>query len=398
MKRHAALVGILAIAAGLSACEASGDTGSDSNAIKVMVIGDLDTPVLAMPQLVVGAEAAAKTINAAGGVNGRKITVLSCNTQGDPNVSSSCARKAVSEHVSAVIGLLSLTSSTILPVLEAAKIPAIGTTDINPVDHTSPVSFPLDSSTVQLVAQVVAMPGWQDCKHPAMVYNSDLESASRAAKTFQNLYASLEMPVAAKTVAVTMSMTDVRAQIATLLGGGTDCAWTASTPTPALALVKAVAGSGQDVKLGNNAATLGGEDLKRLGDDAKGVYIASPFKLPGTPEGDAFAAAMDAVDSSAPKDQHAESAYAAVLILADAAKGLTDFSAPKILDALNSAKDVNVGVLAPISAFPSDGGVSWIPRVAIFEEFEYQWDGQALKPISQTPIDMKPYLLEHGSK
>lgn len=56
------------------------------------------------------------------------------------------------------------------------------------------------------------MPGWDACKHPAMLFDSDLDSASRAAKTFENLYKSLPMPVNAKTVPVTLSMTDFRAR------------------------------------------------------------------------------------------------------------------------------------------------------------------------------------------
>ena len=160
MKRRAVIGGLLAATLGLTACGNSDDSGSASDSgIKLMVIGDLETPVQALPQLVVAAKAAAKEINAAGGVNGQEITILSCNTQGDPNVSASCARKAVSERVSAVVGMLSLTSSSIMPILEAAKIPSIGTTDINPVDHTSPVSFPFNSSAVNLVAQVVSLPG-----------------------------------------------------------------------------------------------------------------------------------------------------------------------------------------------------------------------------------------------
>ena len=193
-------------------------------------------------------------------------------------------------------------------------------------------------------------------------------------------------------------MTDFRAQVATLLEGGTDCAWTASTSTPMLALAKAAASSGEELKLANNAASLSGDDLKSLGDDAQGIYISSAFKLPGTPEGDDFASAMDAVDSSASKDQNAQSAFAAVKVFAAATKDLSDFSAPKVLEALNSAKDIDTGVLPTIAGFPADGGVSWIPRVSIFQELEYQWDGEALKLVSPEPVDVKPFLLEYGDE
>ncbi len=134
MRRSLALyvAGLLAVSlaacssqSGGSATSASGGSGASASvttgsAIKLMVIADLETPVQALPQIVTGAQAAANQVNAAGGVNGRKIEILSCNTQGNPNVSASCAREAVSDHVAAVVGLLSITSSSVIPILAAA--------------------------------------------------------------------------------------------------------------------------------------------------------------------------------------------------------------------------------------------------------------------------------------
>ena len=51
--------------------------------------------------------AAARAINAAGGVNGHPLVVDSCNDQGDPNLSATCARKMVSDHVVATFGDIS---------------------------------------------------------------------------------------------------------------------------------------------------------------------------------------------------------------------------------------------------------------------------------------------------
>jgi ABC-type branched-subunit amino acid transport system substrate-binding protein len=385
----------------LAACSSSGrnvalsSSNGSGSVIKLMVIADLETPVQALPQIETGAQAAASKVNAAGGVDGHKIEILSCNTQGNPNVSASCARAAVSDHVAAVVGLLSLTSSSVIPILQAAGIPSIGTTDINPSDHTSPVSYPIDSSAVQLVGEVVAMPGWNVCQHPAMLYDTDIDSAVRAADLMKRLYASLTPAVTAKLVPITTSMTDYTPQIAAALSGGTDCAWTASNSTPMLALIKAVAASGQKVKLANNAATLSGSQLQQLGTTAKDVYISSEFELPGTSAGNQFAAAMRETDSSSSQDQNAESAYASVLIFAATAKSLTSFSGTNVMHALNTATNIDVPVLAPINSFPASGGVAAVPRVTIFTEYAYQWTGSKLIQLSAKPIDVKPYLLKY---
>lgn len=405
-RRNLALGGAAALAAcGLAACSAAASGGTSASStgaisagsqVKLMVIGDLQTPVQALPQIATGAQAAASQVNAAGGVNGHKIEILSCNTQGDPNVSAACARSAVSQGVSAVVGLESLTSTSVLPVLQAASIPSIGTTDINPADHTSPVSFPIDSSAVQLTGEIVTMAGWDTCKHPALLYDTDIDSAVRAAGLVKRLYASLTPPVAIKEVPITTTMTDLTPQVAAALSGGTDCAFTMSNSTPMLALIKAAAASGRQLKLANNAATLSGGQLAQLGSAAAGVYISSPFQLPDTPGGKQFAAAMKAADPSASADQNAESAYAGVLIFASVAKSLTSFSGTSVLHALDSAKNIDIPVLAPISSFPASGGVSAVPRVSIFTEFSYQWTGRKLVQLSPDPVDIKPYLLKYA--
>jgi Periplasmic binding protein len=103
---------ILAIATlALSACASSssfssvssgstnnGDTGNSK--VKLMVITDVASAALALPQVVTGAQAAVNRINAAGGVNGHQLQLLSCNSQANPNDAAACAREAVADKVS----------------------------------------------------------------------------------------------------------------------------------------------------------------------------------------------------------------------------------------------------------------------------------------------------------
>src|ERR1700737_1716063 len=96
-------IGIIAVmSAALAACgssskpagsaPSSGSAGTSSAPIKLMVIGELSSPAISAPQLGRGAQAAINSVNAAGGVNGHKLELLSCNTQTDPNVAAGCAR------------------------------------------------------------------------------------------------------------------------------------------------------------------------------------------------------------------------------------------------------------------------------------------------------------------
>ena len=70
-----------------------------AGAIKIFVMGTFSSPQESVPGALQGAEAAADSINASGGINGKKIAIISCNDQSDPNQAAACARQAVADHV-----------------------------------------------------------------------------------------------------------------------------------------------------------------------------------------------------------------------------------------------------------------------------------------------------------
>lgn len=389
--RALAALGALLLTA--SACGGTTNSASgNKDSVTVMVIGDLSSPVLSLPQLVTGAQAAVNEVNAQGGVNGRTVRLETCNAQADPNVAAQCARKAVTDKVSAVVGMLTIQSNSVQPILAQAKIPSIAGLDTSPLDHTSPNSFAVVSAAVEYLAQVLVVPGWEQCKKPAVLY-STVSGDPDYAKAIEKLYSQVSPPVNVKLVSITSNNTDASPQVTALLSGGTDCAfWLAPQPI-ALNAMKLVANSGQKLKIGVTGANLTPQSLQQLGDAASGVYIASAFKLPGaTQEGDAFSKSMSAVDPKAVQDPNAESAYAAVHIFADATKSLTDYSAPSVSDALNQAKNLDVGTMSPIPSFPADGGIPGRPRVYEHSEFSYVFDGQNLHLTQQEPVDLMPWL------
>jgi ABC-type branched-subunit amino acid transport system substrate-binding protein len=398
MKRlssFAAIGSAVAIMAAVTGCGGSssnqpGGSAGGNGTIKLMVIGDLSSPVLSLPQLVPGAQAAVNAVNAGGGVNGHKIELLSCNSQADPNVGASCARQAVSKKVSAVVGMLSLQADPVQTILAAANITTIANTALNPLDQTSPTSFPIVSGPAQSIAPVLTLPGYKDCKHPAVLPQSIPISLDGAAK-IKKLYATLHTDT--KIVTVAPGATDVRPQVATLLSGGTDCVFPLGSPALAVGAVKVIADSGQKVKISQIVGSAPAEALRQIGSAAQGMYATSPFQLPGTsPAADKFAAAMTAVDPKAIQDVSAESAYTGVLIFAQVAKSLTDFSAPKVLEAMNKAQNIDVGTVAPISSFPADSGIAGLKRTMVTKFYSYVFEGQNYKLVSPDTIDIRAGL------
>lgn len=138
---------------GGSSPSSNSTTGSNSSSsasgspVKLMVIDSVNSPIISNPEIMVGATAAVKRINASGGINGHQIVLSECNDQSTPTDSTKCARKAVSDGVAAVVGQEDISSVTSVPILAKAGIPDVGMEALgNSVDYTSPDVYPLTIS------------------------------------------------------------------------------------------------------------------------------------------------------------------------------------------------------------------------------------------------------------
>ena len=120
----------------LSSCGSDSDdedspgttTGADLEGPPVKV-GFLNPSGGAVPQpgADTGAIAAVEYINGElGGIGGRPLEMISCDTDTTPESATSCANSFVEEGVVAVMDGFNLSSSATLPVLSAAKIPLVG--------------------------------------------------------------------------------------------------------------------------------------------------------------------------------------------------------------------------------------------------------------------------------
>src|SRR5262249_50082610 len=91
-----------------------------------------------------GAIAAAKSINAAGGIKGRPVEIIRCDTKADPNVATECGRTAVSQGVVAMVGNLTIFGNRFMPLMAQHNIPSSGRARAAAAaDFTSPASLPV---------------------------------------------------------------------------------------------------------------------------------------------------------------------------------------------------------------------------------------------------------------
>lgn len=124
-----------------------------------------------------GLELAVKEINAAGGINGRKVKLLQEDDQGNPKESASIAQKfTANPEIAAVIGPNSSARNfAILPILEKAKLvnitPVSSTTNLAPSSKYMFQAFStVDRYTTKIVEYIVKKLGG---KRLALVYVVD---------------------------------------------------------------------------------------------------------------------------------------------------------------------------------------------------------------------------------
>ncbi|MFJ6833092.1 ABC transporter substrate-binding protein [Streptomyces sp. NPDC091209] len=126
--------------------------GSGDGPVKVMTWAPEKTNATNKPGMPALAKAYARWVNAHGGINGRKLEVLTCNDHNDSVAAAHCAERAADEKVVAVVGSYSQHSRSFLSPLESAGIPYIGGFGVTDDEFTSPVSYPVNGGQPALLA------------------------------------------------------------------------------------------------------------------------------------------------------------------------------------------------------------------------------------------------------
>jgi ABC-type branched-subunit amino acid transport system substrate-binding protein len=109
---------------------------------RVMVVTGINTQINNQPTLPDAARVAADVINRHGGLGGRPLEVTGCNMLGTAAGQAACARKAVAERFDDVVQSACCSNQS-NPILDAGRIPQIGTFANTPVDFKDPNIVPV---------------------------------------------------------------------------------------------------------------------------------------------------------------------------------------------------------------------------------------------------------------
>lgn len=375
MKRRylaaAAAAGLVPI---LAACsDASGKAGG-SDKVKLMVIASVNTPLQNYPDVKAGAEAAAKAVNTGGGIAGKKIDLQFCNANSDPNAALACARKAASEKVAAVVGYTDTFSSSALPVLEQAKIPAVGLMPRgNAVELNSAASFPFEGGSA---GDSLAAPfGAKAAGAKAIVaVSADVPSAVANAGLVEKASTKAGIKYAGIVKIPTTGVTDYAPYAQQIKALGGDSVMFNATVGQIQGVMKASKALGLKITFMQHATAFGVKEIAATGDIAQGLILVSGFPAYSDTakagikkyNEDMAAAGTDDAALKRPGSINAWLAVYAVKAIAEGTGGGKAIdgaiTSASLVQAMQNAKDVDLQGLATWT--PMGTGPAEMPRVA----------------------------------
>jgi ABC-type branched-subunit amino acid transport system substrate-binding protein len=147
MRLKVTIVGLVAAALSIAGVSASSGSSNAPAPYHFSLITFRIPGVDLLTEFQAGANAAAKALNAKGGIGGHKVIIDACNTQFTPAGSTACAHLAVSNHAVSTFGCDLSWSAGGLPITEAAQIPSVNCLN-TPADFNDPWSFGMNGSAI----------------------------------------------------------------------------------------------------------------------------------------------------------------------------------------------------------------------------------------------------------
>jgi ABC-type branched-subunit amino acid transport system substrate-binding protein len=115
-----------------------------------------------------------QAVNASGGINGRQVQYVWCDSKYDASSAHSCAQYLISQNVLAVVGITApLGENNEIRTLTAAGIPVIGGLG-TPAEYSDPLSFPVSANFYRYGTAIADEARSLGVHHPAVVVLGDV--------------------------------------------------------------------------------------------------------------------------------------------------------------------------------------------------------------------------------
>lgn len=306
---------------------ASKATGSP---IYLSLIADIDDPAAGMspkfgrPDL--GAQAAIKAVNAAGGVNGHPLVLSVCDPKGNGNIANSCAQAAVASKSVADVGG-SNASGTPVEIMNKAGLAMIGRLGGDPDEYSFPTVFPYFGPGPALSFGVV---------YAAAKFAHATKIAVMSTPPISDLYYGFAKTAAKAeglTITETINVTPGSDLTAAVLKARSDGAQAIAVVSPiADQVIVAARQNGVTLPI---TTSLEPYQVQSIGGAGNGVYVVDTTQLPTTSQPGIVQMnnELDAYQSGIPRSSFTFGGWLSVHMFADVAKKLKTVTRQSVLAA-----------------------------------------------------------------
>lgn len=365
----AVLITFAAVGCGTEKVDAA--AGAGDGGIKFQVTAAVGSSLTNYPDVEAGAHAAVEAINKAGGVNGRQIDFVFCNTRGDVNQATACARQAVENGADASLGRVDIFSAQTVPITEAAKIPDIGSVSTGAdLDFSSLYTFPIAPGTYG--AYTATPHAFRAAgKKSMVVVTVDLAIGIKQAEIAADVGEKVGLTAKPMIKVPTQGVTDYTPYAQQLKESGAEAVLVQLGPTGTGAFVKAANAIGVDAQIATTAFSVGQSEAASLGDLSSRVLVTAPYPSTDDVEVAGIAQYHKELDASGvAKDPALRrlaglNAWLSVHAAAKVAEGIEgDVTRESMYQALQNAKDIDLFGLATFSPgeLPTDNTGNAYPR------------------------------------
>jgi ABC-type branched-subunit amino acid transport system substrate-binding protein len=396
----AALVAALAVpCAAASASTPSADASAP--VVKVGMITSLTGPLASNPDVKDALLASIAAFNKRGGVgaNHAKLEADVCDSKGDANGEVACARQMVDDGVVATLNDLTFNNPAgVVDVLEGAGIPRIGVGGTDVSEFSSSVSYPISAGVI--AAYIGTAVGFKQDKHTkTCLVRTDAPTGATFRGFLTPMFTAVGEDIVCD-VSVATGATDYAPYIAEVQRENPDAMLISHSDSVATQLIAAMAQLNAKIPMGGNPGSFKLDTLRKYKDITKGTVLSDSFpypaqvnvkNFPGLKQYFADMKASGKKSLSAANLKTTDFApWMSTLAFVNVTKALDTFTPASVIDALKSAKDVDLLGLTPPWT-PSTPGFSVFTSSSNHYVYVSRFNGKDVVTAKE-PIDVTQYV------
>ena len=340
-------------------------------------------------------------INQRGGVgkNHNRLQGVFCDTRTDPNQEVSCAREMADQHVVATVyDLVVNNAAAVDGLMEAAKIPRIGLSANSTPDFSSSVAFPLSAGPV--AGYVAAGVGFaKEGKKKVFLARTDASTGGLLKGFIAPPLKQAGVEVVGEVPLATGS-TDYSPYVTDMQRSGADSVLMAVAEQAGAQFVATMAQLNNKTRVGVYSPTLSVDTLRKYKSVTKGTLLTNSYPYPSVNNEKRFPALKQyfaEMKASGKKNLQPNTikpagfnTWVALRAFEKVTAGLDTITNETVLDALKTAKDIDMDGLIPPWT-PSAPGFSLFKTSSNHTVYVMKFDGKNVV-TPKTPVDITQYF------